>query len=498
VSTEHYEPSDWGKLFHSLTTDEALGAGSAGPGKSFVLLMDPIAQVIVEHQRCLNKDHPNPLRWGQSRGWALHLRRQFPMLEQTISRSKRIFKSIDPDARWDEQKHMWIFRSGYRYQFGHCKDRDDWEQYHSNEYTHIAYDELVQFEFEQYSQINTRLRSADPVLKDMLRIRAMSNPFLKREGNYNITVNDPHWVRKRFVEPAPEGRKILKKKIKRRDGRTEFRTRIYVPATLYDNPDPVFVEQYEATLLDKPPHIRQAMLYGNWYITEGSFFGEDWNEQLHVCKPFNIPPDWPRFRSMDWGYKTHGVVLWWAMDPDGTMYCEREFSFRLMSPTNVAKRIQEYERGAGLWKDGRSIITGPADTQLWEQRGDSGMTKAQEMASEGVTWAKADKRSRARNSQQLLERLRDHGGGLQMPGIVWFETCKMCRQTIPSIQPDHNDPECPQDGGEDHWLDTCLYAAAYASRGHVGISSRRNERGYDQEQRRLEATEGGRYGYGAC
>ena len=41
--------SPWGNEFHSLAVDEALGGGSAGPGKSLALLMDPSPQMVVEH-----------------------------------------------------------------------------------------------------------------------------------------------------------------------------------------------------------------------------------------------------------------------------------------------------------------------------------------------------------------------------------------------------------------------------------------------------------------
>lgn len=493
-----YTPSKWGAEYHSLTTHEALGAGSAGPGKSLVLLMDPMQQVITEHNRCADPAHPFPLQWGQSVGWALHLRREFPMLEQTIVRAHRIFPQVDPKVRWDSQRHTFVFSSGFRYQFGHCRDPDDWIGYHSNEYTHIAFDELTQFEQEQYDQITSRARTSDPVLRQMLKVRAMSNPVMRREGSINA-IKNPFWVRDRFVQPEPQGRKVIKKKIVRRDGTVEYRTRIYLPATLYDNPDPQFVADYEATLLDKPAHIRHALLYGNWFITPGSFYGDDWNEQIHVCQPFRIPDHWLRFRSMDWGYKQPGCVYWWAMDDDGTMYAEREYTFQNKDVIDVAKRIGEIERDLGLWEDGRSLITGPADTQLWEQRGDRVLPKAAEMARMGVPWVQADKRSRERAAQLFLGRLRDHGNHTKNPGVVFFDTCRMAKTTIPGIMAQAHNPEAPQDGGEDHWHDAVLYACSFASHGRLGIPPiRRHEREEGDEDAAASSMtfNTGRYSYG--
>jgi len=222
---------------------EVLGAGSAGPGKSTILLFDANGQIYTEHKRCEDKHHPHYHAWGQSRGWALHLRRTRPMLEETLARAHRAFPRMDSGAHWNEQKTTWTFSSGYKYQFGHCKDPQDWSIYIGNEYTRIFFDELVQFDEEQYDQIGTRLRTTDPVLKHMLGIRSATNPLVTRTSADTFAVKNPHWVRDRFVKPAPQGRVRFKKRIRRQDGTIAYRTFIYLPATLYDNPDPEFVNE---------------------------------------------------------------------------------------------------------------------------------------------------------------------------------------------------------------------------------------------------------------
>ncbi len=493
-----YEPSEWGQRYHDLTVDEALGAGSAGPGKSVVLLWEPLAQIQVEHERCLDKKHPHHQGWGASTGWALHLRRTRPMLDLTISRAARAFNKIDPGAKWNAEKTTWTFSSGYRYQFGHCKDPDSWEQYMSAEFSIILFDELVQFEQEQYDQISGRARSSDPVLRSMVKVRSMSNPVMRRERGENFSQNDPQWVRKYFVEPAPEGGTVLKKRVRRRDGSEAFISRIYLPARLHDNPDPQFVLDYERTLLGKPPHIRKALLEGDWWVTPGAFFANVWRERLHVRVPFRIPYDWPRFRSMDWGYKSPGCVHWWTMDPDGNLICERELTFKLKTDVEVAKRIREIEEDLGLWEGKRSTITGPADTQLWEQRGNSGKAMAAVMADHGVNWVAADKGpgSRRANAQRVLKRMADHRHGTTDPGLMFFNTCKMVITTLPGIQSEPNDPETPADGGDDHWADSTFYACAFASHGRKGIPARFDVDDEDENWEKRKRYRG-RDGYGS-
>lgn len=468
-----YTPSKWGAEFHALPFREVLGAGSAGPGKSLVLLWDPFYQILEEHRRCTDPNHPHPIPMGTSSGRALHLRRKMPMLAETIGRSKRWFKMVDPGATFSASNNTpeWTFSSGFKYRFGHCNDRDDWQNYQGLELTYLAFDELCQFERKQYEEICARVRSVDPVLRHMLKIRSASNPVTRFEdGGASIMIDDPDWVRTMFVDPAPMGRVKLDTEVQLYDGTKEVTTKFYLPARLSDNPDPIFRRQYEVSLRGRPKHIREAYLNGNWYVTPGSYFGDDWNPDLHVCPVFRIPKEWPVWRSGDWGYKAWGCVHWWAMDPDGNIYCFREMSFRRKTATQVAEMIVDVEASLGLTSKKRkgSVLSGPMDNQLWEERGSSAKTKAAEMADVGVYWVKADKKSRARNAQLMMERILDHDEAQSTPGIVYFETCKEAIKTIPAV-PRAKNIEAPADGGPDHWLDSGLYSCAFASRGREGI-----------------------------
>lgn len=492
-----YTPSEWQKLFHSLPYDEVLGAGAAGPGKSMALLFDPIYQVVAEHERCNDKKHPHHQPWGQSVGRALHLRRNMQMLDETVNRSIRWFPIIDPDAKFvGGNSPTWTFKSGYKYQFGHCKDPSSWQLYLGGEFTYIAWDELTQFEEEQYDQINLRLRTSDPVLQPMMKIRACSNPMTKQEGAETIVVKNPHWVRDRFVKPFPAGKRVIERAIKRRDGSVRVMTQFYLPATLYDNPDKEFVRDYEVKLLKAPPHLRKAFLDGDWYITPGSFYGEVWNPSVHICNPFRIPDSWPVFRSMDWGYKNPGCVHWWAMDDDGNLFCTRELTFQGRTVVEVAALIRVMEERMGYWSGSKSMISGPADTQLWEERGQAARNMGDIMASMGVPWLKADKKSRTGNAGKFLARLTDHDNLATTPGIVFFQSCKEATTTIPAIPTSKKDSETPMDGGPDHWHDSVLYACAYASHGRRGIAERRRDPDDWEIESATAAQPRGRHGYG--
>jgi hypothetical protein len=480
-----YNPAPVQLELHACQANEILIGGAAGPGKSLALLMDPIQTQLLgpegEHSRWLRGE----IR--ESIGWAIHFRREFPRLEQTIDRAHRMFKQMDAGAKWDPAKHMYTFSCGYKYQFGHIASDADRFNYLSNEYTHVVWDELWEFSEEVYQFVNTRLRTSDKVLQTKLRIVSGTNPA-------------PNWVRTYFVDPAPEGRRLLTKKILLDSGEVVKRSRIFIPATLKDNPDADFRRRYEIELQDKPAHIRRALLYGDWYVIPGAYFSHEFTP-AHVVKAFKVPSGWIRYRSMDWGYKTSGVVLWVAVDTDGDLLFYRELSFNRMDAGAVARRVRQIEEANDEWDHRRdcSRLSGPADTQIWEQRGTIGPTIAETMSLEGVDWEKATKNRHA-SIQQLLKRLKDRTGEHKKPAIRFFDTCKDTVRTLPSIGTDATDPELPADGGDDHWLDTvlyaCMYRAAAAKKDDLPLPRKQMDELEEARQRKHRERRKGRYGYG--
>jgi hypothetical protein len=464
VST--YVPSPWQREFHACTVDFLLGAGSAGPGKTTSLIMDPLQQIIVEHQRCSDKHHPHHIAWGKSRGWALHVRRELTQLEETMINAQRMYQDIDPGMDWESKSNTIVFSSGFRLQFAHCQNSDDHRKYLSRSFTHLGIDEVSEFEKKQVDGLRSRVRSSDPVLRTMLKTRACTNPGVSPGAH-------PHWVREMFVDPFPAGRKILEKKLRRNDGSYATSTYMYLPARLYDNPDKQFVLDYEVRLLDLPEHIRKAYLDGDWYHMAGAYFASEWDYRIHVVRPYRVPREWPKFRSMDWGFKSPGCVTWWAMDDDGNLICIEEFNFKEMVDVDVALRIKDIERRLGLWNErtSESRIIGPADNQIWEDRGNSAERIIDVFAKAGIRWEQADKSpgSRQAHAERVLKRLKGHFGRTQLPGIMFFENCTKSISTMPQLSADPNKPDEPKKGGDDHAYDTIAYACAYATRGSQGI-----------------------------
>jgi hypothetical protein len=427
--------------FHDAVADEVLFGGGAGPGKTEALLWDPFPIIDQEHRRWREEK-----RTFRSTARILHVQRTFPQLEEAIDRTSMILRHItgQDKIRYDGDSHIFQLSCGLTYQFGHMKDSTSWQNYYGKQYVALYFDELIQFEEQQYKQLTTRVRSSDPLLRPFLRVRAASNP-------------GPGWVRDHFVEPAPNGRKLLSTRFTMSDGTVSKKTRMFIPARLSDHPDAEFRREYERNLRGNPPHIIDALLNGNWYVAPGAYYARCWDPNVHVCKPFAIPDSWPRFRACDWGFKSACVVLWFAIAPNEQLICYREETYKGLDWTQVAESVKKVELRDGIWSRlrNRSMICGPLDTQAWEERGHTGPTIALGMMKHGVPWIKATK-GRKQAAQELVRRL-NHRNKDGSPGIVFFDTCKELIKTVPTLPTDPSDPEVPQKGGPDHWYDALTY-----------------------------------------
>src|SRR5690606_958908 len=106
---------------------------------------------------------------------------------------------------------------------------------------------------------------------------------------------------------------------------------------------------------------------------------------------------------------------------------------------------------------------------LWEERGDSGKSKAAVFAELGVYWEPADKASIERNAERVTARLRDYDER-RPPGLLIFEGCKKTREMLASIKCDEKDSTIPDKKSPlKHWFDILAYGAAKASQGPGGI-----------------------------
>jgi len=81
---------------------------------------------------------------------------------------------------------------------------------------------------------------------------------------------------------------------------------------------------YIAGLESLSGYLKQRLLLGMWVAAEGMYFTE-WNPSLHCVEPFEIPAEWPRWLSVDYGFAAPFCCLWFAREPESRrIYVYRE------------------------------------------------------------------------------------------------------------------------------------------------------------------------------
>jgi hypothetical protein len=411
---------------------ELFYGGAAGGGKSDFLLGDFLQDV--------------PTYGKYWRG--IIFRRTYSELEELQSRATEIYPATG--AVWNEQKHTWKWPNGATLKMRYAESNRDVLRYQGHQYTWIGWDELTQWAtLWCYRYLRSRLRSAHNV--PTKRIRAAGNPG----GAGHLE------VKAYFIDPAPPFTPI-------NDNETGM-DRMFIPAKLKDNRALVDNDPgYAGRLRGLGGQLAKAMLDGDWNIIEGAFFNT-WGPR-NVVRPFEIPLDWTRFRSFDWGSAKPFSVGWWAVAGDETVIDEqriprgalvryREWYGSTGKPNEGLKMTAEAVAQGILKRDnGDKIAYAVADPAI--HTADGGPSIAERMFNEGLRWRRADNARVARGGamggwDQMRARITGDDDG---PGLVVFSTCRDFIRTVPVLQHDQNRPEDLDTDGEDHVGDETRYA----------------------------------------
>lgn len=350
---------------------EALYGGAVGGGKSELLYMLPIIYGF----------HKIPGFHG------VLFRETFPQLEASlILRAVPIYKMLG--ASYDSTKHVCTFPTVEGgpaiIRFSYLETDKDARDHDTNEYQYEGFDELTAIPdspaFNRYIYLTSRVRSILDGVPPI--IRAATNP-----GNVGHL-----WVRKRFIEPAPEGGKLLY------DPDSDTR-RIFIRALLTDNPyllqkDPGYLKRLRLL----PIAEQRAKIYGDWWVFAGQVFTE-WRDRFLSARfpdePDNAnhviddtrPPLWvPRVVACDWGYNPGKTwVGWGGIFPNKRVILYRE---RVFQKTDIAVWGAEVARACQPELD--SIVSFKLDPSAWAKKGEKRTIHEQIEDATGFHWDKAD------------------------------------------------------------------------------------------------------------
>ncbi len=423
--------------FWSFRGRYGLAAGAGNTGKSDTLRWYPFQQIEEDNARIAAGEIEHSI------GWALYLRREMPLLREVMARCQRDYPSACPGAEWKAQPSTWVFPSGYRLTFGHMQNDDDWQKYQGFGFTMILWDELCTFTEKQFSMLDTWLRQ--PAGSKLTPIhRAGANP---------IGIGRP-WVKRFFQITKGDDEKELTsssdievddefgKRVER-----VTRTQLYVKLRVSDNKS-IDQAAYIASFKGKPKSIVQALLHGDWESAAGDLIGLVWDEDVHVCKPYELPITRTKFRSIHFSYAVTSV-LWFVVDVDGNLAVYRELTLKNHTAEMAAERIRELEEDNDEWTrpspggDDRGSkligVLGPA--ACWPTKGQRGPSAMETMRRVGLMSRPADENAIAA-VDQIRQRLvaRSKKG---VPGLRYFDTCAGSLESVPSLTATTDAPDMP-------------------------------------------------------
>lgn len=418
--------------FLSSSEQEVLYGGAAGGGKSYAMLADPV--------RYFN----NP------KAQMLLVRRSTEELRELINVSKQLYPEAIPGIKFLERDKTWIAPSGATLWLSYLDREDDVMRYQGQAFNWIGFDELTQWPSPYaWNYMRSRLRTTSDSGLDLYQ-RATSNPGGPGHA----------WVKKMFIDPETPGKSFWATDLDSgevivyptghsREGEKLFK-RKFIPATLFDNPYLSDDGMYEANLLSLPEHQRRQLLEGDWDINEGAAFPE-FNRNIHVIEPFDIPSNWVRFRACDYGYGSYSGVLWFAVAPDEQLIVYKELYVSKVLATDLADMVLEAESSD-------KVRYGVLDSSLWHKRGDTGPSLAETMIRKGCRWRPSDRSagSRVAGKNELHRRLQVDEF-TEEPRMVIFSTCTNLIAQLPSLPLDKNNPEDVDTKAEDHLYDALRY-----------------------------------------
>jgi len=354
-------------------------------------------------------------------------------------------------SKWSERKSQWTSPRGGRLWMSYLDKDMDVTRYQGQAFNWIGFDELTQWPSPfAWDYMRSRLRSASS-MELGLYMRATTNP-----GGSGHS-----WVKKMFIDPAPYNRDYGATDIEKGEvirypaghakaGRPLYKRR-FIPARLSDNPYLAASGDYEAMLLSMPEQQRRQLLDGDWDIKEGAAFTE-FDRNIHVVEPFDIPSNWVKFRACDYGYGSKSGVIWFAVAPNEQLVVYRELYVSKVLATDLADMILDVEAGDG------NIKYGVLDSSLWHKRGDTGPSLAEQMIMRGCRWRPSDRSrgSRISGKNEIHRRLQVDEF-TEEPRLVFFNSCTNTISQLPAIPLDKKNPEDVDTNAEDHLYDALRY-----------------------------------------
>ena len=348
--------------FLSTSADVCLFGGSAGGGKSFALLLDPLRYINVKDFYCII------FRRHQT---------EVTLPGGLVDESKKIYPLMG--ATYYSSSKTWVFPSGAKIVLRGLELLDDMYQFKGVQVNAVYWDELTSFEEAQFWYLFSRIRSTNSING---YVKCTTNPqsygFVKdliEEAGYlqedGFAKSDMSGVIRWFVRAGggllwydTKEEAIEKAAIEMNVPEKEIlpQSFTFIRSSLSDNPS--IGTDYRAKLMGMPEKDRQELLGGNWNFqpSNGLYYKAEWVEiisanQLPRMKKtvrgwdLAATPVSAVNKNPDW---TAGVKI--GLGEDGFYYIMDVIRFR----DSIAK-VKEIVKRTAVSDGIRSIVSIPLD-----------------------------------------------------------------------------------------------------------------------------------------
>jgi phage terminase large subunit len=295
-----YEPRGGAKTLLSARDQEICIAGPAGTGKSLAMLQKAFyTSLMVPNCRSLIVRQTHASLTGST----------LVTFEQQVAPAALAEGVVKWFGGSPRKPAAYQFANGAEILVGGL-DRP--EKFLSTEFSRIYIDEATQISLKALETLITRLRGNADTYRQVILACNPDHP--------------KHWIKQRCE-----------------DGTMRMLHSLHRDNPLYVRADGTLTERgvdYMAKL-DALTGVRRLRFRdGIWAAAEGLVY-ETWSEPVHVVEPFDVPEEWPRWITVDFGFTNPFVAQLWAEDPDGRLYLIREWVRTRMLVEDHAEVIRD-------------------------------------------------------------------------------------------------------------------------------------------------------------
>lgn len=379
-------------------------------------------------------------------------------------------------GNYHENDNIFTFNNGSTVLFHQLTDT---EKLRNHNFSAFVIEQAEETNEEAFFTLMGRLRRTDTDNSNLgIRDRwgaIATNP----EGHDWVWKN---WIKGNVPEPDKDAVEELKEIGLEPPSENDFH---YICAESFSNKENL-PDDYLQTLMNMPEHMRKKYVHASRDVLEGAIYSM-LEPQTHLIEPFEIPKEWPKWTTLDYGDTNPTACLWLTMDYNHNIYVYREHYKKKGDNGKqwiVSQHVQAIKdpeqnknnRVCPYVEDIRGRYIDPGCTAKTREKNGQKISIMEEFSDEGLMglspWRRANKKT---ETQAQINRVAEsfqpkpdqefpnqHGrsGESPAPKLYFFNTCqnaweehrqwewkkqskrKQGKKNLPDVPQDHNDHSC--------------------------------------------------------